>query len=360
LRLKGLLLKGERLGRVREDAFAVLSVQDAGCRAAHLQRQLHRPVARGVMHFPFTVTVGVSPARGSLSQRLADAQLACHQAGTQGQGRIHRFDEDMGQALARKRNLESRLRETLHGGGLSLVLQPKICLPDRKVVGAEALVRWHDAELGFVSPLEFIPLAEKLGLIGNITQWVLERSLQELARWPDRESSVAVNFSALDFLQESCIDTIQRAISAANVAPNRLVIELTESVLASNVELIKTRMRQIKDIGVTLSLDDFGTGYSSLSYLRQFPIDSLKIDASFVRDLPAQADAAAIACTIVALAKSLRLKTIAEGVEHEAQASFLSEREVDECQGYLFGKPMPPAEFIQLFQHAIAANSESQ
>jgi len=197
---------------------------------------------------------------------------------------------------------------------LSLVLQPKIRLSDRRIAGAEALVRWSDPELGAVPPSEFVPIAERLGLVGGITDWMLYQALAEVSRYDDPSLSVAVNFSALGFYHPDLVQRIGSALAQANVAPHRLLAELTESVAAQDVQLFNTKLQEIKALGAGISLDDFGTGYSSLSYLRQFPIDSLKIDIAFVRDLPESKDAQAIATAIVSMAEALGLSTIAEGV----------------------------------------------
>ncbi len=244
--------------------------------------------------------------------------------------------------------MESRLRGAVKENALRLMLQPKIDLQSEKVIGAEALVRWQDAELGLVLPIDFIPLAERTGQIRGITDWVLRQSLAEIRRYSDDGLSVAVNFSSLDFQQPDLIDRVRMALTDARVNPRQLVIELTESVVADAPTTTAERMRELKALGVSISLDDFGTGYSSLSYLRQFPIDTLKIDISFVRYTPDNADANAIAVAVGALARALNMKTIAEGVETRAQADFLKSLSVDQCQGFLFSKPLTPGDFHAL------------
>jgi PAS domain S-box-containing protein len=347
-RLQGALQPGEIVGRIREDSFAVLVGAAAVERAVSLQQVLGKPIAQGKMHFPLTTTIGISRATGNLEQRLHDAQLACDRARPGQRGRINEFNDAMSHLTRRELQIENRLREAIEHGGLTLALQPKVRLVDRRITGAEALVRWNDPELGEVPPSEFIPVAEHFGLIGSITEWMLQRTLDEISRCADASISIAVNFSALDFLQPGLILGLSTALARQQVDPATLVVELTESVIAHDVELVKARMHEIKALGATISLDDFGTGYSSLSYLRQFPIDSLKIDISFVRDMPGKADAVAITTAIVSLAKALGLKTIAEGVENEAQAEMLQALEVDLGQGFLFSKPVTAAEFHRL------------
>jgi predicted signal transduction protein with EAL and GGDEF domain len=346
-RLTALLQPGETAGRVREDTFAVLFPADFAARTDALADVLARPFTRGTMHFSLSTTIGISHGSGDLDRLLRTAQWVCDRAGN-GRGRVNEFTDELQRTSRREYQIETRLQKAVAEEGLSLALQPKIRLADRRIAGAEALVRWSDAELGSVSPAEFIPIAERLGLIGKITDWMLRRSLEEISRCADPSISVAVNFSALDFHQPYLLQHIDAALSETRASPNRLVVELTESIVANDVRLVAERMRQIKALGAAISLDDFGTGYSSLGYLRQLPIDSLKIDISFVRDLPDNPDAIAIAHAIVSMAKALALDTIAEGIENEGQASLLRALGVDQCQGFLFSRPLSPLEFHRL------------
>lgn len=350
LRLEEFLQPGEIAARIGEDTFAVFVPADAAGRAEALAKALRKPFTHGTMRLPLTATLAISFHRGNLDRRLRSALWACDRAGGYGKGRIHEFTEDMHRSARRELKIESRLREVVGRGGLSLALQPKVRLADGRIAGAEALVRWTDPELGAIPPGEFIPMAERLGLVGCITDWVLRQSLAEISRCADASLSVAVNFSALDFFQPNLVHQIGKALSETAAAPGRLVVELTESVVAHDARQVDSRMREIKALGAAISLDDFGTGYSSLSYLRQFPIDSLKIDISFVRDLPENADAVAIATAIVAMAKALGLDTIAEGIETEAQARLLQGLGVDLCQGYFFSRPVSPREFHRLVE----------
>jgi EAL domain-containing protein (putative c-di-GMP-specific phosphodiesterase class I) len=217
------------------------------------------------------------------------------------------------------------------------------------VVGAEALLRWRHPELGMVSPVEFIPLAEKSGLIVPIGSWVLESACAQLARW-DRspalsELVLAVNVSADQFKQPGFVSGVVTALDHHHVEPARLKLELTESMLANDLDDMVHKMAQLKGWGVGLSLDDFGTGYSSLGYLRRLPLDQIKIDASFVREILTSAHDAAIARTLVALARDLELEVIAEGVESELQRDFLESLGCLNYQGYFFSQPLPLAKF---------------
>jgi len=346
-RLKDFLCPGETAGRVREDTFAVLLPESVAARTEALAQALAKPFTQGTMHFSLTATIGISHGIGDVDRLLRAAQWACDRAGN-GKGQINEFTDQLYQISRREYQIETQLQQAITEEALSLVLQPKVRFADRRIVGAEALVRWSDPALGTVSPGEFIPIAERLGLIGRITDWMLRRSLEEISRCADTSISVAVNFSALDFYQPHLVQHIDTALRHARADPHRLVVELTESVVANDVRLVGERMRQIKALGAAISLDDFGTGYSSLGYLRQLPIDSLKIDISFVRDLPDNSDAVAIANAIVSMAKALGLDTIAEGIESEGQASLLRALGVDQCQGFLFSRPVPPADFHRL------------
>jgi len=353
-RLQEFMHPCEIAARVSEDAFAILSPEDAIKRAELLQQILKHPVIQGSMRIPLTTTIGISLPAGSLEERLNAAQWACYGASCSRRGRINEYTDETGRLARRRLQIETRLRNVLHEGGLSLALQPKVRLSDRRITGAEALIRWTDPELGPIAPTEFIPVAERLGLIGGITDWMLRHSLAEVSRCADKSISVAVNFCALDFLQPDLIQNMGGTLSELKADPARLVIELTESVVAHDAALVNSHMQQVKALGAALSLDDFGTGYSSLSYLRQFPIDSLKIDISFVRDMPGKPDAVAITTAIVSMAQALGLETIAEGVENAEQAELLRTLNVDLCQGNLFSKPVPPVEFHRLLeaQHA--------
>ncbi|MGE5492754.1 MAG: putative bifunctional diguanylate cyclase/phosphodiesterase [Actinomycetota bacterium] len=350
LRLKDFLGPGEVAARVREDTFAIFVPENAAGRAEALAAVLRKSFTQGAMRFSLAATIGISHAAGPLDRLLRAAQWACDRAGQRGRGRINEFTDELYRSSRREVQIETRLQEAVAANGLSLALQPKIRLADRRIVGAEALVRWTAPELGPVPPSEFIPIAERLGLVGSITDWMLQEALAEISHCADPSISVAVNFSALDFYQADFLQHIDKALDQTRAAPERLVVELTESVVAHDIRLVNARMGEIKALGAAISLDDFGTGYSSLAYLRQLPIDSLKIDISFVRDLPENADAAAIATAIVSMAKALSLDTIAEGIENERQARLLGELGVDQCQGYLFGRPMPPAEFLRVVE----------
>jgi EAL domain-containing protein (putative c-di-GMP-specific phosphodiesterase class I) len=229
---------------------------------------------------------------------------------------------------------------------LHMAYQPKVRLRDGALTRVEALVRWEDAEFGSVPPSRFVPLAEKYGLIEELTQWGLRTTLRQWLKWREQgiDTCLAFNISALSLEQLDFPDLVERMCRALDVPTDRLVIELTEGATLPLIKLMDTLTRfRIKGIG--LAIDDFGTGYSSLSYLKRFPIHTLKIDRSFVRDISTDPDDAAIVTAIVAMARSLDLRVTAEGVETEEQATFLRSLTCDQAQGFHFGRPMPAAEF---------------
>ena len=247
--------------------------------------------------------------------------------------------------------LENALRLALQHAEFLLHYQP-IVAPDGRLVGVEALIRWQHPDRGLMSPLEFIPLAEDTGLIVPLGEWVLHTACAQLRHWHSAgfpELQLSVNLSARQFQQKNLAQTVAHATRAAGIEARYLELEITESVLAQG-EAIAALLREISASGVKFSLDDFGTGYSSLSYLKRFPIDSLKIDRTFVRDIPGDADDTAIAVAIIAMAHSLGMQVVAEGVETEEQLSFLRAQSCDSMQGYFLSKPLPAERLTALLK----------
>jgi EAL domain-containing protein (putative c-di-GMP-specific phosphodiesterase class I) len=240
------------------------------------------------------------------------------------------------------------LRHALHKQQFRLYYQVQVDSL-RRPLGAEALLRWAHPERGLVSPMEFIPLAEETGLIVTIGLWVLQTACAQLKEWQNniltRDLTLAVNVSAKQFRQIDFVAQVQRVLLESNTKPSRLKLELTESTVLENVEETISKMREIKALGVSFSMDDFGTGYSSLQYLKRLPLDQIKIDQSFVRDIATDPNDAAIVQTIIAMTEALGLNVIAEGVETEAQRKFLDLHGCHAFQGYLFGKPTPIDQF---------------
>jgi EAL domain-containing protein (putative c-di-GMP-specific phosphodiesterase class I) len=265
-----------------------------------------------------------------------------------GRNAMRFFDPEMQTAVLKHVALEKSLRAALQTEEFVLYYQPLV-VGDGQLTGAEALVRWQHPERGIVSPAEFIGLAEETGLIVPLGLWVLEAACTQLTQWarrPERAHlTIAVNVSAHQFRQPDFVEQVAAVLLRTGANPRRLKVELTESLLINNIEQTIEKMFALKAKGVGFSLDDFGTGYSSLSYLKRLPLDQLKIDQSFVRDVLADPNDAAIAKTIVGLAQSLGLAVIAEGVETQAQKDFLASHGCHAYQGYFFSRPLPIAQF---------------
>jgi EAL domain-containing protein (putative c-di-GMP-specific phosphodiesterase class I) len=307
-----------------------------------------------------TASMGVtlfSDHENSVDELLKQADLAMYQAKAAGRNGLRFFDPEMQAVVAARASLEVDLRQGLQKDQLLLYYQPQVDGAGR-LSGAEALVRWKHPLRGLVSPAEFIPLAEETGLILPLGLWVLETACAQLANWALRPETcgftVAVNISAVQFRQPDFVEQVLAVLARSGANPQKLKLELTESLLLENVADIITKMTALKAEGVGFSLDDFGTGYSSLSYLKRLPLDQLKIDQSFVRDLLTDPNDAAIAKTIVALGQSLGLSVIAEGVETEEQRVLLASLGCHCCQGYLFGRPLPLDGFEQLLAQSSA------
>jgi EAL domain-containing protein (putative c-di-GMP-specific phosphodiesterase class I) len=250
-------------------------------------------------------------------------------------------------------SLESQLRRALEHDELLLYYQPKVNVQTDEIVGAEALVRWQHPELGLLPPGDFVPLAEDMGLIVPMGEWVLNEACRQNKAWQSLglpPLSISVNVSNQQFRDSKLVRTIFRALANSGLAPQYLKLELTESAIMENAKENVNALREIKRTGSKLSIDDFGTGYSSLSYLDLFPLDELKIDRSFISPIKAATDNAPIVTAIVAMAHSLGLTVVVEGVESKEQLAFVRKRGCEEYQGYLFSKPLPAGEFAALLQ----------
>ena len=302
-----------------------------------------------------TPSIGITlfgDQQGSIEELMKQADIAMYQAKSAGRNALRFFDPNLQAAIKARAILEADLRSGVAEGQFTLHYHPQV--EGGRVIGAEALIRWQHPERGMVSPAVFIPLAEETGLILPLGRWVLETACSQVAAWARRGDAagltVAVNVSAKQFNQSCFVQDVLSLINQTSVDPKRIKLELTESMLAENIEDVIRKMNTLKSHGINFSLDDFGTGYSSLSYLKRLPLDQLKIDQSFVRDVLTDPNDAAIAKTIVALARSLGLAVIAEGVETVEQKDFLSEHGCHAYQGYLFSRPVPLKEFETLLR----------
>jgi EAL domain-containing protein (putative c-di-GMP-specific phosphodiesterase class I) len=300
--------------------------------------------------FTLTCSVGVAlfPADGSDADTLVRHAESAMQRAKQGGRASFRFHQAHHDADMRQRmRLDHAMRQALASQRFRLHYQPQLDLKTGQVVGAEALIRWRDPELGEVSPGQFIPVAEESGFIIAIGDWVLEQAVRQAARWRDAgmPMPVSVNVSALQFQQADFIDRVAAVLREHQLAGALLELELTESILVHDANEALARLSQLSQLGVRLAIDDFGTGYSSLAYLKRFPIDRMKIDRSFVKGLPADESDGAIVRAIVQLAQALAMKVIAEGVETEPQRAFLLELGCDEFQGFLYAPALDALSF---------------
>lgn len=289
--------------------------------------------------------IAIAPGDGSDCQTLLkNASNALNRARQNGGDNYQFYTTDMHERALKNLSLENSLRRGIERDQFVLHYQPQICAATGKLTGTEALVRWRHPELGMVPPLEFISIAEATGLIVPLGEWVLRNACEQNAAWhragltPGR---VGVNLSLRQFQQSNLVETVSRILTVSQLEPQYLELELTESLLMVNAEQMIETLLRLRKLGVKVSIDDFGSGYSSLSHLKNLPIDTLKIDRAFVTDVAVNASDKAIVKTIITLARNLRLKTIAEGVETEAQSALLTDLGCDEMQGYLFSKPLP-------------------
>jgi EAL domain-containing protein (putative c-di-GMP-specific phosphodiesterase class I)/ActR/RegA family two-component response regulator len=298
-----------------------------------------------------TASIGISvfPGDGQDADTLIQyADTAMYRAKEAGRDAFRFFTAEMNaQSLARL-DLENALRRAIDNEEFVLYFQPKIDIPTGRISGAEALIRWKRPGHGMVSPALFVPILEETGLIVRVGTWVLNEACRKIAEWGRTRIGavhISVNVSGIQFFVGGLEEEVMRAIKLHGIAPELLELELTESSLMSNAEETITVLQNLKKLGIQISIDDFGTGYSSLAYLKRFPIDKLKIDIAFVREVTSNPDDAAIVLAIINMAHSLKLQVIAEGVERDAQLAYLRRHGCDEMQGYYFSRPLPEDEF---------------
>ncbi len=311
-------------------------------------------IAGQELYTTFSIGIAQYPKDGrEVEQLLKNADAAMYRAKEQGRNNFQFYGQGMNVQAMERLMLENSLRHALERGELLLHYQPKVDLQNGAMLGMEALLRWQHPEMGMISPASFIPLAEETGLIVPIGTWVLHTACARNKAWQEAgfaPISVAVNLSARQFWQQDLVETVRAVLSETRLDPAFLELEITESLLMHNAEEASATLKKLKAMGIRLSIDDFGTGYSSLSYLKRFPIDTLKIDRSFVRDIISDPDDAAIAKAVISLAHDMKLKVVAEGVETEEQMNFLRQRNCDEIQGYYFSRPIPEEAFTELLR----------
>ncbi|WP_285576549.1 putative bifunctional diguanylate cyclase/phosphodiesterase [Geothrix limicola] len=354
-RLRTTLRDSDTVARLGGDEFIILLEEFSHPENIHsithrLLFSLAQEIALQGYSLHITCSIGISffPTDGETVEDLLKASdTAMYFSKSKGRNTYQFYSADMNSKTLRYLEMENALRKSIQNQDFLLHFQPQVDLRTRAVIGFEALVRWRHPELGLVPPDEFIPLAEETGLILLLGDWVLESACRQARAWLDRHTTplhVAVNLSSRQFWQGDLVDSIASGLTRSGLPAQHLELEITESMVMREADVAIGKMRELADMGVRLSIDDFGTGYSSLAALRQFPIHTLKIDKSFVREVTTNANDAAIAASIVALAHTMNLLVVAEGIEGEEQAAFLLGKGCEIGQGYLFGKPMPSHE----------------
>ncbi len=362
-RLRMCVRECDTLARFGGDEFVVVleGLDSAADVAASLTKVLglfSRPFEVKGRELPTTASIGISvyPDDGQdVESLLMNADAAMYRAKETGPGHHHFYSAQMKAKVQQQLALETCLPRALERGELFLVYQPKLDLATGRVTGAEALMRWRHPTMGLVSPLQFIPIAEDTGLIDSFGHWALQVACRDAKRWHDLgyPVQVSVNLSARQINRPRLAEEVSKVIAEARLHPDQLELEITESCVMHNPVQAALRLRELRDLGVSLAIDDFGTGYSSLSYLRTFPLSTLKIDRSFIKDLPADEDAAALTAGIIALAHRLRMKVVAEGVETLEQLGYLRANCCDEIQGYYLSMPITADEMSRFLERDL-------
>lgn len=359
--LVSLLEASDTAARMGGDGFSVL-IGD-GCspiaisqRVETLLSEVTRPLVIEGHEIIVSCSIGVAMYplnHGDGNTLLRNAEAAMYRAKEAGRNRAQWFTPEMDFAIQRRVDLSHRLRSALKKSEFALHFQPRVSLGSGEVTGVEALIRWFAEEVGQVSPADFIPIAERNGMILPIGEWVLFEACRQARQWQvetETAVNVAVNLSARQLRDVDIVELVVRVLAETGLPAQMLELELTESMLVHDTARVLGTLEALKEIGVSLSIDDFGTGYSSLSYLKTFPLDYLKIDRSFVTDLPDDSNGGAIVRAIIDMAHTLGMKVIAEGVETREQLDFLLEHDCDEMQGYYFSKPLPHVELMKLLK----------
>jgi len=360
-RLTGCVRASDTVARQGGDEFVIIISESAAEDfvapiAGKIREAISRPVMLKGHEITVTCSIGISifPKDGDDVQTLIkNADVAMYRAKEIGRDNFQFYSEELNARLMSRMTMEKHMRRALENSEFTLHYQPKVSLRSGLITGIESLLRWQNPELGMVSPLSFISLAEETGLIGPIGEWVLRTACAQNRAWQESglpPLRVAVNISARQFKQTNLVEVISRVLRETGLDPHYLELEISESAVVLNLDKMITILNGLKAMGIHLAMDDFGSGYASLSYLKQFPFDKLKIDCSYVRDITSNPDSYAITRAVIAMAHSLHLKVIAEGVETEGQLCYLRDHGCDEMQGYYFSRPVPAAELTDLLR----------
>ena len=355
---------GDTVSRLGGDEFTILLEEIAGPAdpvrvAERVQGDLAAPFDLGGHEVVTAASIGIAlggPAYERAEEVLRDADIAMYRAKEKGKNNYQFYSAQIDNYSVERLALESGLRRAVERDEFTLHYQPKVNIASGLITGMEALLRWQHPELGWVAPGQFIPIAEENGLIIPIGAWVLRTACMQNRAWQRqgvRRFPVAVNLSPRQFSGETLLDDVKSALEASGLAPADLELEITESMVMGNPEQAVVLLQQLKELGIRVAIDDFGIGYSSLAYLKRFPIDSVKVDRSFVEDIPEDVNSMAIAQGVIAMAHNLRLKVVAEGVESEAQLGFLRGEGCDEIQGYYFCEARPASEISGMMRTTL-------
>ena len=363
-RLVSCVRHSDTISRQGGDEFVLLlpyieHADDAALSAQKILAALAPPhrIDRHDLHISVSIGISIYPDDGQDAETLIkSADTAMYHAKENGRNNYSFFEQSMNARVVQRQFIESGLRRALERQEFVLYYQPKINLQSGTIVGVEALIRWRHPQRGLLPPAQFVPIAEDCGLILPIGRWVLSEACRQARAWQDAglpPITIAVNTSALEFQARDFLENIRATLEESRLQPRYLELELTESVLMRDAESTDSMLRALAEFGVKLAVDDFGTGYSSLSYLRQFPIDTLKIDQSFINQMTSNPDDAAIVTAVISMGKSLKQRVLAEGVETPEQYAFLLAQQCDEGQGSYFGRPVPAEEFAGLLENGI-------
>lgn len=359
-KLSNLLRKGDTISRIGGDEFTILlhginQLEDAALVAQKIIDTLREPWVVGVHEFHITTSIGIAfyPNDGEDQETLIkNADAAMYQAKQNGRNNFQFYTPAMNARAIYRLELENHLRKALERDEFIIYYQPQVEISTGLIMGIEALIRWQHPEWGLISPAEFIPIAEDTGLILSIGEWVIQTACYQAKAWQDLgfpPIRISVNLSARQFQQPNLVLKVADILSKTGLDPRWLELEITESIAMKDVEFTGKMLFELRKMGITIAIDDFGTGYSSLSYLKRLPIDIIKIDRSFIRDITTDPDDASIVSTIIVLARNLKMQVIAEGVETEEQLTFLRKQKCDQMQGYLFSKPLPAQNLENIF-----------
>ncbi len=358
-RLRGCVDEGDVIARLGGDEFAIIHVEiegteDSSRLADRICAAIKAPYDIGGLQAAVDVSIGVARAPKETirsAELMKRADVALYRAKADGRSVYRIFEPGMFSRIAARRTLESDLRNGIARGEFQLFYQPVVHIGDNRIVGLEALLRWHHPDRGTIPPAEFIPVAEETGLIVPLGEWVIRQACLDAANWPN-EIKIAVNLSPAQFRNHNLTQVIINALGSSGVAPSRLELEITEEILLGHSRENLAVLEQFRMLGIQIVMDDFGVGYSSLNYLRLFPFDKIKIDRSFVNDLSSGDDLSfAIVQAVTRLAKVLGVPTTAEGIETKEQLELVRAAGCTEFQGYLFSKPRPATEIMQLLRH---------